>query len=144
MRFCQSIKTKTDFGDPPFIWKPTHTYTYIHMYRYIYIYTWLYMYTCIYVPEARVRVLAGYCAALSVVDLSVRDYHATPLGLVALLQMPGVARKAMKSQAKASACGAGIGLWWLKGDVFKPFIYIYIHIMYIYIYTHNIYIYVYT
>ena len=26
------------------------------------------MYTCIYVPEARVRVLAGYCAALSVVD----------------------------------------------------------------------------
>jgi hypothetical protein len=33
--------------------------------------------------------------------LSVRDYHATPLGLVALLQMPGVARKAMKSQAKA-------------------------------------------
>eukprot|EP00913_Durusdinium_trenchii_P016695 g15694.t1 len=32
--------------------------------------------------------------------LSVRDYHATPLGLVALLQMPGVAQKAMKSQAK--------------------------------------------
>eukprot|EP00435_Cladocopium_sp_Y103_P061814 s39_g23.t1 len=32
--------------------------------------------------------------------LSVRDYHATPLGLVALLQMPGVASKAMKSQAK--------------------------------------------
>lgn len=33
--------------------------------------------------------------------LSVRDYHATPLGLVALLQLPGVAMKAMKSQAKA-------------------------------------------
>ena len=32
--------------------------------------------------------------------LSVRDYHATPLGLVALLQMPGVAAKAMKTQAR--------------------------------------------
>ncbi|CAE7265880.1 unnamed protein product [Symbiodinium necroappetens] len=32
--------------------------------------------------------------------LSVRDYHATPLGLVALLQMPGVAAAAMKTQAR--------------------------------------------
>eukprot|EP00930_Biecheleria_cincta_P072942 TRINITY_DN6028_c0_g1_i1.p1 TRINITY_DN6028_c0_g1~~TRINITY_DN6028_c0_g1_i1.p1 ORF type:complete len:1592 (+),score=369.97 TRINITY_DN6028_c0_g1_i1:22-4797(+) len=31
--------------------------------------------------------------------LSVRDYHATPLGLVGLLQMPGVALAAMRSQA---------------------------------------------
>lgn len=33
--------------------------------------------------------------------LSVRDYHSTPLALVALLQMPGVAKKAMKSMAQA-------------------------------------------
>ena len=32
--------------------------------------------------------------------LSVRDYHATPLGLVALLQMPGVAAAAMRTQAR--------------------------------------------
>jgi len=31
--------------------------------------------------------------------LSVRDYHATPLGLVGLLQLPGVAQAAMQSQA---------------------------------------------
>ena len=37
--------------------------------------------------------------ASSVVPL--RLPKATPLGLVALLQMPGVAQKAMKSQAKA-------------------------------------------
>jgi len=40
--------------------------------------------------------------------LSVRDYHATPLGLVALLQLPGVAMKAMKSQAKAWFLGAWV------------------------------------
>lgn len=32
--------------------------------------------------------------------LSVRDYHATPLGLVSLLQLPGVAAAAMRSEAR--------------------------------------------
>ena len=97
--------------------------------------------------------------------LSVRDYHATPLGLVALLQMPQVASKTMKSQAKAQR-------WWgrLRGleaigsctmykytyihtcmhTYVRTYIYIYIYMcvpICIYIYTHMyiyIYIYMYT